>query len=142
MTYTITLTVPEHVYQHLSRTAHATNQSLESVLSTMLHTILPELDDVSDELARELDELEQLPTATLRQVLHETVAAEQQTELAQLLAEQHFRELDNAEQHQLRRLQAQADRIMLRKARAAVFLRLRGQRLPTLAELQQAMPTV
>ncbi|NJL05493.1 MAG: hypothetical protein HC911_11455 [Chloroflexaceae bacterium] len=82
MTHTITFTVAEHVYQHLSRTAHATNQSLETVLSAMLDTIVPELDGVSDELARELDALEQLPTATLQQVLRETVVAEQQTELA------------------------------------------------------------
>jgi hypothetical protein len=33
-------------------------------------------------------------------------------------------------------LQKQADLVMLRKARAAVLLRFRGHRLPTLAELQ------
>jgi hypothetical protein len=32
-------------------------------------------------------------------------------------------------------LQQQADMVMLRKARAAVLLRFRGRRLPTLAEL-------
>ena len=45
--------------------------------------------------------------------------------------------LTNAEQEQLTSLQRAADRVMLRKARAAVLLRFRGERLPTLTELHQ-----
>jgi hypothetical protein len=37
----------------------------------------------------------------------------------------------------LRELQGRADLVMLRKARAAVLLRFRGRRPPTLAELGQ-----
>jgi hypothetical protein len=51
--------------------------------------------------------------------------------------------LTNAEQERLASLQQQADLVMLRKARAAVLLRFRGKRLPTLAELDQlAEPSV
>jgi hypothetical protein len=43
----------------------------------------------------------------------------------------------DAEREQLTILQHQADLVMLRKARAAVLLRFRGKRVPTLAELSQ-----
>jgi len=45
--------------------------------------------------------------------------------------------LTDAEREQLAILQQQADLVMLRKARAAVMLRFRGKRVPTLAELSQ-----
>ena len=45
--------------------------------------------------------------------------------------------LADAEREQLAILQQQADLVMLRKARAAVLLRFRGKRVPTLAELGQ-----
>jgi hypothetical protein len=40
-------------------------------------------------------------------------------------------------QSKLAALQNEADRVMLCKARAAVLLRFRGRRLPTLAELRK-----
>ena len=49
--------------------------------------------------------------------------------------------LANSEQEQLTYLQRAADRVMLRKARAAVLLRFRGERLPTLTELRQLTMT-
>ena len=45
--------------------------------------------------------------------------------------------LTDAEREQLALLQQLADLVMLRKARAAVLLRFRGKRVPTLAELSQ-----
>jgi len=49
--------------------------------------------------------------------------------------------LTASEHEQLAVLQQQADLVMLRKARAAVLLRFRGKRVPTLAELSQLTAT-
>jgi hypothetical protein len=88
-------------------------------------------------LTQELVELEDLDNDNLRQVLLETVAIEQQEELDTLLHKNQAGELTQAEQEKLAHLQQAADRIMLRKARAAVLLRFRGQRIPSLTELHQ-----
>jgi hypothetical protein len=55
--------------------------------------------------------------------------------ISQLLQQQGASPLSATEQKELDELQEQADLVMLRKARAAVLLRFRGHRLPTLSEL-------
>ncbi len=54
-----------------------------------------------------------------------------------LLQKNQAGELTDIEQKQLAVLQKEVNKIMLQKARAAVLLRFRGQRLPTLTELRQ-----
>jgi len=65
------------------------------------------------------------------------VPLDQQQALEDLLQRNQAGELTQAERERLASLQHAADRVMLRKARAAVLLRFRGQRIPTLAELRQ-----
>lgn len=137
MAQTITLSVPDNIYQQLERTAHATDQPLETVVLAALHASLPPLEGLPPDLARDMTELEQLPNDLLQRVLLETVPANQQAELEALLLAQQARTLVPFEQARLTQLQQQADQTMLRKARAAALLRFRGQRLPTLAELHQ-----
>jgi hypothetical protein len=68
-------------------------------------------------------------------VLGETVPAELQRKLSELLERQRSASRTAAERERLTALQRQADLVMLRKARAAVLLRFRGKRIPTPAEL-------
>ena len=67
----------------------------------------------------------------------ETVPLDQQHQLHDLLLRNQAGMLTDAEREQLAIVQQQADLVMLRKARAAVLLRFRGKRVPTLAELSQ-----
>jgi predicted transcriptional regulator len=137
MSQTVTLTLPDKLYDPIQRIAQATDQSIETILLTALQASLPSLEGLSPELTQELVELEDLDNDNLRQVLLETVAIEQQEELDTLLHKNQAGELTQAEQEKLAHLQQAADRIMLRKARAAVLLRFRGQRIPSLTELHQ-----
>lgn len=141
MTQTVTVNLPDSMYQQLERTAHATDQPLETVILLALRASLPPLEGVPHDLTRELTELEQLPNDALQRVLLETVLLAEQEELESLLLYQQSRSLTVPEQERLAHLQQQADRTMLRKARAAALLRFRGQRLPTLAELHQVAAT-
>ena len=96
-----------------------------------------------EELIADLTTLETLDTEALWRVMKETVPSETQAHLSDLLERQQQDSLTSAEQERLASLQHQADLVMLRKARAAVLLRFRGKRLPTLAELDQlAEPSV
>jgi hypothetical protein len=85
----------------------------------------------------ELSALELLDNTELRRVLLETVPVTQQREIEALLQRNQAQALSLSERQCLTELQQIADRVMLRKARAAVLLRFRGQRLPTLMELRQ-----
>jgi hypothetical protein len=84
-----------------------------------------------------LVELENLDDESLWQVMLGKVPAAQQRELDRLLRKNQAGTLTEQERRKLDQLQREADRVMLRKARAAVLLRFRGHRLPTLEELRR-----
>ena len=87
---------------------------------------------------QDLTSLESLDDQALwRVMLVETVPLDQQHQLHDLLTRNQAGVLTDPEREQLAIIQQQADRIMLRKARAAVLLRFRGKRVPTLAELRR-----
>ncbi len=137
MPQTITLDLPDNLYKPIQRIARATDQQVETVLLTALKTSLPPLDGLSTDLTQELAGLESLDNDTLRQVLLETVPDDQQKKIEALLYQNQAGTLTKTEQEQLAQLQHSADKVMLRKAHAAVLLRFRGERIPTLAELRQ-----
>jgi len=88
-------------------------------------------------LAEDLVGLESLDDESLRQVMVSKVPTAQQRELDRLLRKNQAGTLTEQERQKLDRLQREADRVMLRKARVAVLLRFRGHRLPTLEELRR-----
>jgi len=117
--------------------AQATNQPIEELLVHALQASLPPLEGLPEDLIENLTALEMLDDQSLWRVIGETVPAALQCELRTLLERQQFTELSAAECERLATLQRQADLVMLRKARAAVLLRFRGKRIPTLTELAQ-----
>ena len=141
MTQTITLNLPDRLFEPIQRIAQATDRSIEAVLLDALQNSLPLLDGLEPDLIQELTELETQDNDTLRRFLFETVPLDQQQALETLLWRNQAGELTETEQETLASLQKEADKIMLRKARAAVLLRFRGQRIPTLAELHEPPTT-
>jgi hypothetical protein len=118
------------IYLPVSRMAQATKRPLEDLLVCALKASLPPLDGLPSELVRELVKLERLDDESLGRVMASSVPAAQQRKLDSLLHKNQAGTLTKREQQKLDRLQRQADRVMLRKARAAVLLRFRGHRLP------------
>ena len=137
MSQIVTLTLPDKLFDPIQRIAQATDQSVETVLLNALQASLPSLDGLSPDLTQELVELEALDSDTLRQIMLEMVPIQEQQDLDTLLQQNQAGKLSETEQEELTHLQRAADRVMLRKARAAVLLRFRGQRIPTLTELDQ-----
>ena len=134
MSQVITLKLPDNFFQPLERTARATRQPIETLLLNALQNSLPPLDGLPPEFTENLISLESLKNAELLTVICETVPLRAQKNISALLNKQNS--LTTAETEKLSNLQKQADLVMLRKARAAVLLRFRGHRLPTLAELE------
>jgi hypothetical protein len=137
MPQTITLTLPDNVLQPVQRVAQATQQSVEELLVTALQAALPTLEGLPPDVIQHLVALESLDDQALWRVMLETVPLDQQHRLHDLLKCNQASVLTESEHEQLAVLQQQADLVMLRKAHAAVLLRFRGKRVPTLAELSQ-----
>jgi len=121
----------------VQRVAQATRQSVEELLVTALQAALPTLEGLPFDVAQHLVGLESLDDQALWLVMLETVPLDKQQRLHDLLSRNQADMLTDAEREQLAILPQQADLVMLRKARAAVLLRFRGKRVPTLAELNQ-----
>ena len=134
MAQTITIIVPDNFILPLQRAAKATRQPLEKLLSNALQATLPPLESLPLSIRKELEKLELLNDKALREVIKESASTAFQSRLSNLLSKHQFSELSAADRKRLTSLQTQADLLMLRKACAAVLLRFRGKRVPTLAE--------
>lgn len=128
---TITLQLPEFLYQRLLNTAQATDRSLESV---MLHALKigspPNWLDVPEEFQADLAALDKLEDQALWPIAQGQKADEEMDRHYWLLEQNQERSLTEAEQVELNQLKLAADRFMLRKAHAAALLKWRGHTVP------------
>jgi len=137
MTQTVTLELPEAIFLPAQRMAKAIQRPVTDLLVRALRAALPPLDELPPVLIANLVDLEKLDGRALRHVMLSQVPSGRQRKLNGLLEKNKIGGLTGAERIELEALQNEADRVMLRKARAAVLLRFRGQRLPTLVELKK-----
>lgn len=135
----ITLMLPDLLFEPVQRIACATNQPVEAVLLKALQVSLPPLDGLPDVLTDALSRLEELDNATLAGVMREQVRPEDQDEMEQHLDLLQMGQASELDLKRLDELRIRADRVMLRKARASVILRFRGERIPTEAELRREL---
>lgn len=129
---TVTLQIPEILYQRLVNTARATQRSLEEV---MLHALQvgspPVWDDVPEEFQADLAALDKLDDNTLWQIVRSRKTFAEMERYNILLENNSNGMLTEAERQELTVLRQEADLFMLRKAQAAVLLRWRGHSMPT-----------
>jgi hypothetical protein len=139
MSHAITLTLPDLLFEPVQRIARAANQPVEAVLLKALQVSLPPLDGLPDVLTDALSGLEELDNATLAGVMREQVRPEDQDEMEQHLDRLQMGQAFELDLKRLDELRIRADRVMLRKARASVILRFRGERIPTETELRREL---
>jgi hypothetical protein len=129
---TVTLQIPEILYQRLVSTARATQQPLENVI---LHALQvgspPEWDDVPEEFQADLAALDRLDDNTLWQIARSRKTVAEMERYNTLLDGNSSGTLTQDERLELMTLRNEADRFMLLKGQAAVLLRWRGHRVPT-----------
>lgn len=130
-TETVTLQIPEILYQRLFNTARATQRPLEEVI---LHALRvgspPAWDDVPEEFQADLAALDKLDDNSLWQIVRSRKTAADM-ERYNILLESNSGKLTEAEGLELMALRREADLFMLCKAQAAVLLRWRGHSVPT-----------
>lgn len=129
---TVTLQIPEILYQRLFNTARATQRPLEEVILQALRVGSPPAwDDVPEEFQADLAALDKLDDNTLWQIVRSRKTAADMERYNILLESNSSGTLTEAERLELMALRREADLFMLRKAQAAVLLRWRGHSVPT-----------
>ena len=129
---TVTLQIPEILYQRLVHTSRATQRPLEEVI---LHALQigspPEWDNVPPEFQADLAALDKLDDNTLWQIARSYKTAAEMERYNILLEGNSNNILTETERLELMALRQEGDRFMLLKAQAAVLLRWGGHRVPT-----------
>ena len=136
MAQTLTLELPDAIYERVKRTAAAMKQPVNQALVRLIEFGLPPL-DAPAEFEENLKALEALDDDALWETLKSRVSPATQRKLHQLLDKNQSGTLTERERQKLEALQHEADSVMLHKAHAALLLKWRGHRIPTLKELRK-----
>lgn len=130
---TITLEIPELLYQRLVNTARATQRPLQDIIvRALLLGSPPQWDDVPEEFQADLAPLDKLDDNTLWQIARSCKTVTDMERYNLLLEGNSSGTLTEAERLELMTLRHDADLFMLRKAQAAVLLRWRGHQVSNL----------
>jgi hypothetical protein len=136
MAQILMLELPEALYETVKRAAAAMKQPIEKAVAHIIELGLPPL-DAPTEFEEDLKALEALDDEALWEVLFSKVSLATQRKLHWFLEKNQSGTLTERERIQLDTLQQEADKVMLRKAHAAVLLKWRGHCIPTLKELRK-----
>lgn len=131
MTHTLIVEVPDPVYRRLKQAANAAGKSIQEVAADNLAGEPLALEpDLPEPYRSELIGMAVWSEEALRRAMVEVMAPTQQRRYQVLLRRLRTRELTGREAADLDALRDEADRLMLRKARAAALLRSHGHRVP------------
>ncbi len=124
---TVTLTLPQTLYERARETAQAIDRPVEQVLTQSIAISLPILEtDLPPDVRADLVALPLTGDDELWSIARSTMDKDQQTHLRDLAEAQKHRPLTSNEQSDLDRLMNKAERVMLRKAEAYRLLARRG----------------
>lgn len=131
MAQTVTLQIPELLYQRLINTARATNRPLEEIMLYALKVgSPPDWDNVPDEFQVDLAALDRMEDEALWKIAQSRKTVADMERYNILLDRNQEGTLTDAERAELTTLRTEADCFMLRKAQAAALLRWRGHHVP------------
>jgi hypothetical protein len=134
--HSITIELPEHIFQQLTKMAETIKRPLaEIVAQSVVSNLPPTIDRAVPELQPELLRMQNLSDPELLSIAQSMVSPEQQQHHEQLLAKNASSALSDAEQQELAELRSTLDQLTVYKAYAWALLWWRGHRLPTLAEI-------
>jgi hypothetical protein len=136
-TQQVTIELPELILRRLTQLAEATHQSVETLISqSVLSNLPPSTEIAPPELQQEFLRMQTLSIETLKPIAQSQVDPVQFDRHTELLEKNEAGVLTPEEREELTSLRVAAEQLMLRKAYAWSLLRWRGQRIPTLEELQ------
>ncbi len=124
---TVTLQLPENIYQRLRRMAETTRQPLEEVVFHSIQGNLPPVtDDLPIEMQNELATLQNLSDDTIWKIAKTPVDSKSWRRHQFLLQKNETKTLSQAEQQELAQLRQDIDHLILRRSYALALLKWRG----------------
>ena len=128
--YTVTIPVPDYIYDRARQIAEGTAQSVEAVLLQQLKDAFAEpLSALPPDEQSELEALTHLSNEALWTIAREQMAQDKQSRMQELMDANTQGTLDKAQRSELEALVVQGQRLSLRKAQAAALLTDRGCRV-------------
>ncbi|MEW5985547.1 MAG: Arc family DNA-binding protein [Chloroflexota bacterium] len=123
---TITLRLPNQLYQQVKQRAQARQRSVEDELVAVVAASLPDQEELPGDLAAELEQLSLLTDDELWQTARTTMKPAEIKRMQALSTRQRGKGLTAAEQREVEELLYRYDWITLVRAKAAVSLKERG----------------
>ncbi|MGH7601230.1 MAG: hypothetical protein ACREOI_33140 [bacterium] len=134
---TITISLPDKVYQRLQHAAASAGKAEHELAAQSVQESLPPLMDAIPARYRdELRAMEKLANDELWTIARSTVEENSQRKLRRLLKKNSLGTITEGEREILAELNSFADQVMLKKAYALLLLKWRGHRITSLAELE------
>ena len=135
----ITLQIPDELYRQLVDKAATSHQPVSVVaLQSLRVGMPPDLKHVPARFLPDLEALDMMDDAVLRQVAQTDLLDDRAALYEELLAKNQHDELEPNEQAALDTLREEADLLMLRRSYAYALLKWRGHRIPTMAEMSSS----
>lgn len=131
---TLTLNLPDTLYQRLKKRADAEDRSVEEVVIETLVSSVPEEDGIPPELEHLLNSMASLDDATLWRAAKNDLAREAAEEIRRLRAKRERKGLTLDERQRYADLLRQYDRGILIRAEAAALLKQRGHDVDVLRQ--------
>jgi hypothetical protein len=133
MTETVTLQIPEALYQRLEIAAGATQRSLEDIILQAIQIGSPPTwKDVPEEFQTDLASLDRLHDDSLWQIARSKKTQLEMERYEFLLSKLQDTEITDSERLELDELRKDSDLFMLRKSQATAILKWRGHNVPSL----------
>jgi hypothetical protein len=131
---TLTLNIPDHLYQWLEQWAEQTHQSIEEAALNMLASVASEDEGLSGDLKELLEAMTQLPDEALWDAARNSLAREATEKLRRLHARHRRQGLSLAEWQRQDDLLRQYDRGILIRSQALLLLKQRGHDISSLLQ--------
>lgn len=136
MSRSVTVELPESTFEYLQQVASVSQLPLDQLARQSIEGNLPpSVANAPAEIQAELLSMQALTLAELRRIAHSRLTAAKQARHLELLEKNSENSITPDERQELASLRLDADRLMLRKARAWSLLRWRGQPIPPLEDI-------
>jgi plasmid stability protein len=137
---TVTLRLPNNIYQRVKQRAQVMHRSVEDELLAVVAASLPDEEELPDQLAAELNQLSLFTDDELWQAARATLPANKRERMAELSQRAKEQDLTEGEQQEVEDLLYLYDRNMLLRAKAAVLLQERGHDISILRIDPRTLP--
>lgn len=131
-TQSVTIRLPEPIYQQLKRLADRTRRSIEDELLEVVAAAVPVADELSEDLAEAIAPLVALDDEALWRAARDRLPTDAAERLESLGQKRQREGLTEAEVQEAATLLRQYERVMLVRAHAAALLKQRGHDVSSL----------